>query len=84
MGTLKTASVRWFLGQTVLPEHLQALHDTAHALCEQRARLAGWPHYGVAELTWSEPLLPMASCRSAARRRYFPMAKSSPFPRTQS
>lgn len=57
MGTLKTASVRWFLGQTVLPEHLQALHDTAHALCEQRARLAGLPHYGVAELTWSEPLL---------------------------
>lgn len=57
MGSLKTASVRWFLGQTVLPEHLQALHDTAHALCEQRARLGGLPHYGVAQLTWSEPLL---------------------------
>lgn len=57
MGSLKTAQVRWFLGQTVLPEHLQSLQDTTLALCEQRARLGSLPHYGVAQLTWSEPLL---------------------------
>ncbi len=57
MGSLKTAPVRWFLGQTVLPEHLQSLQETSLAVCEQRARLGGLPHYGVAQLTWSEPLL---------------------------
>lgn len=57
MSVLKVAHVRWFLGQTVLPEHLQAQQETTDAVCELRARLSGLPHYGVAQLVWSEPLL---------------------------
>lgn len=57
MSTLKTGCVRWYLGQTVLPEHLSALDARADAAIELRARLGGLPHYGVAELTLSEPLL---------------------------
>lgn len=57
MSTRKIAHVRWFLGQTVLPEHLQALQETADAACELRARMDGLPHYGVAQLVFSEPLL---------------------------
>jgi type VI secretion system protein ImpJ len=53
----KTAHVRWFLGQTVLPEHLQAMQETFDAACALRASLHGLPHYGVAQLVWSEPLL---------------------------
>lgn len=57
MSLLKVAHVRWYLGQTVLPEHLQAQQETTDAVCELRARLAGLPHYGVGQLVWSEPLL---------------------------
>lgn len=57
MSTLKVAHVRWFLGQTVLPEHLEALQQTIDAVCELRGRLSGLPHYGLARLIWSEPLL---------------------------
>lgn len=57
MSTLKIGHLRWYLGQTVLPEHLIALAERTDALCELRTRLGGVPHYGVAELTWSEPLL---------------------------
>jgi type VI secretion system protein ImpJ len=57
MSTLKIAHVRWFLGQTVLPEHLQALQELGDTASELRARLSGLPHYGLADLLWSEPLL---------------------------
>ena len=57
MSTIKTAPVRWFLGQTVLPEHLQALQLHGDAVADLRSRYVGRPCYGVAELSWSEPLL---------------------------
>ena len=57
MSTLKIGHVRWFLGQTVLPEHLTALDERTDAIAELRSRIGGLPHYGVAQLVWSEPLL---------------------------
>lgn len=57
MSTLKIGHVRWYLGQTVLPEHLRALAERTDAVVELRNRLGGLPHHGLAELTWSEPLL---------------------------
>ncbi len=57
MSTLKIGHIRWYLGQTVLPEHLTAAAERAEAAIELRARLSGLPHYGVAQLTWSEPML---------------------------
>lgn len=57
MSHLKIAPVRWFLGQTVLPEHLRALQASCDAVSDLRSRFFGRPCYGIAELTWSEPLL---------------------------
>lgn len=57
MSTLKTAPVRWFLGQTVLPEHLIALQELTTSVSELRARVLGLPHYGIAQLAFSEALL---------------------------
>ncbi|HMY59085.1 MAG TPA: type VI secretion system baseplate subunit TssK, partial [Pseudomonadota bacterium] len=57
MSHLKIAPVRWFLGQTVLPEHLRAQQASCDAVSDLRSRFFGRPSYGIAELTWSEPLL---------------------------
>lgn len=57
MSHLKIAPVRWFLGQTVLPEHLRAQQATSFAQADLRTRFLGRPCYGVAELSFSEPLL---------------------------
>mgnify|MGYP000853149791 FL=1 len=57
MSTLKIAPVRWYLGQTVLPEHFVALQELTAAASELRARVSGLPHYGIAQLSFSEPLL---------------------------
>jgi type VI secretion system protein ImpJ len=57
MSTLKIAPVRWYLGQTVLPEHFVALQQLADAASELRSRIGRLPHYGIAQLSWSEPLL---------------------------
>lgn len=57
MSTLKIAPVKWYLGQTVLPEHFVALQQLVEAACELRSRTASLPCYGVAQLSWSEPLL---------------------------
>ena len=57
MSTLKTGPIRWFLGQTVLPEHLDALQARTDAVVELRARTTGVPHYGIAQVSWSVPLL---------------------------
>lgn len=57
MNSLKLGRVRWYLGQTVLPEHLIALDERIDAVAELRTRLGGLPHHGIAGLTISEPLL---------------------------
>ena len=57
MSTLKIAPVRWYLGQTVLPEHFVALQQQAEALAELRLRMSGLPHHGIAQLSWNESLL---------------------------
>lgn len=57
MSHLKIAPVRWYLGQTVLPEHLRALQESCAAISDLRSRFSGRPSYGIAELSWSEPLL---------------------------
>lgn len=54
---LKIAPVRWFLGQTVLPEHLRALQSRGDHVTEVRHRFGGRPSHGIAELAFSEPLL---------------------------
>ena len=40
MSTLKIAPVRWYLGQTVLPEHFVALQQQAEAMAELRLRMS--------------------------------------------
>ena len=57
MSHLKIAPVRWFLGQTVLPEHLRAQQSQLRRRIRPSLALFGRPSYGIAELTWSEPLL---------------------------
>lgn len=57
MSTLKIAPVRWFLGQTVLPEHFVALQQIVDAAAEFRARTHGLPMYGLAQLSYNETLL---------------------------
>lgn len=57
MSTLKIAPVRWFLGQTVLPEHFVALQQLIDAVGEFRTRLAGLPCHGIAQFSYNEALL---------------------------
>lgn len=57
MSTLKIAPVKWYLGQTVLPEHFVALQQLVESACELRQRTASLPSYGVAQLSWNESLL---------------------------
>lgn len=54
---LKLARVRWFLGQSLLPEHLWANEQSLVAEGHVRAWLHGLPDYGVARLRWHDELL---------------------------
>lgn len=54
---LKLARVRWFLGQSLLPEHLMASEQSLSAESHVRGLLTGRAEYGVARLRWNELLL---------------------------
>lgn len=54
---LKLARVRWFLGQSLLPEHLWANEQSLVAEGHVRSWLHGLPDYGVARLRWNDELL---------------------------
>lgn len=54
---LKVARVRWFLGQSLLPEHLTSNEQSLSSESHLRAWLHGLPDYGVARLRWNEELL---------------------------
>ena len=54
---LKLARVRWFLGQSLLPEHLLASEQALSAESYLRSLIAGRSEYGVARLRWNEELL---------------------------
>jgi type VI secretion system protein ImpJ len=53
MAGTKLARVRWSIGQTLLPEHLETQEDAAGAELRLAARTAGLPWWGVARLVWN-------------------------------
>ena len=54
---LKLARVRWYLGQSLLPDHLVATEMSLSAESHVRSLLAGRPEFGVVRLRWNELLL---------------------------
>lgn len=57
MGTRRLAPVHYFMGQTLLPEHLIAQEEAHRAVVDLRLQALGLPAYGIAQLEISEPLL---------------------------
>ena len=55
--TSKLSRVRWQMGQTLLPEHLQAQEEALAADTITRFRMSGIPAYGIAGLKWNEALI---------------------------
>lgn len=55
--TRELARVRWEMGQTLLPDHLQAQEGALLQESALRFRLRGLPSYGIAALRWNESLL---------------------------
>ena len=55
--TAELARVRWKMGQTLLPEHLEAQEGALLQESALRFRLHGLPAYGIASLRWNEALL---------------------------
>lgn len=53
MASAKLARVRWYVGQTLLPDHLEAQEDAALAELCLAARMAGLPWWGVSRLAWN-------------------------------
>lgn len=53
----KLARVRWYLGQTLLPGHFQAMEEALLADTRIHAELAGLPQLGIGMLEWNESLL---------------------------
>jgi type VI secretion system protein ImpJ len=53
----KLARIRWQMGQTLLPEHLQAQEEALVTDSIMRFRMSGIPAYGIAALKWNETLI---------------------------
>lgn len=54
---LKLARVKWYLGQTLLPEHMVAQEQALGSEAFLRDRLEGLPESGIAEMRFNEQLL---------------------------
>ena len=57
MSSHKIAPVKWYMGQTLLPDHFTSNHDALQQEMRLRAQIQGLPAYGFAQLSWNEPLL---------------------------
>ncbi len=57
MDNLKLARVKWYLGQTLLPEHFNSQDQALTQEAEARTRLHGLPCFGIGPLKWNEKLL---------------------------
>lgn len=57
MSTRRLAPVHFYMGQTLLPEHLIAQEEAGRAALDLRMQALGLPAYGVTQLVLSEPLL---------------------------
>lgn len=57
MDNLKLARVKWYLGQTLLPEHFATQEQALTAESDIRARLHGLPCFGIGPLKWNDKLL---------------------------
>lgn len=55
--TKELARVRWRMGQTLLPEHFDALEESLSREAALRKSLGAVPDYGIADLTWDETFL---------------------------
>jgi len=54
----KLARVRWEMGQTLLPGHLEAQEESLATEVDARLRNMGLPYYGLVRLQWNETMLP--------------------------
>ena len=50
----RLAPLRWYLGQTLLPEHFTTQQAAIADEIRLRGALSGLPHYGVARIAWNE------------------------------
>lgn len=57
MGTRRLASVHFYMGQTLLPEHLTAQEEAQRTVLDLRMQALGMPAHGVTQFLLSEPLL---------------------------
>ena len=57
MDNLKLARIKWFLGQTLLPEQFVSQEQALTAEADLRTRLHGLPSFGIGPLKWNEKLL---------------------------
>ncbi|HND11140.1 MAG TPA: type VI secretion system baseplate subunit TssK [Pseudomonadota bacterium] len=57
MDNLKLARVKWYLGQTLLPEQFVCQEQALTSDMDLRARLSGLPSFGIGPLKWNDKLL---------------------------
>ena len=72
MTSPKLASVRWFLGLPLLPEHFQGQEAALQAEGRLRVQLGGRPDYGVGRLRWHDELLREGVLQLAELQVVFP------------